>query len=155
MTVTIETSNADAVKFFQASYANELFNRLCIAAEQGDLSKIVNSDDFIEGDVLNGCAQTADSLTRQEFAWRCDRQELDEALNDPEIITSDTIDFAGIIAEARTITPKTQYDVIELGSQREVLIGTVFAADAEEAAYLAEQEYGEDGNRTVRVEVAR
>jgi hypothetical protein len=39
----------------------------------------------------------------------------------------------------------TTYNVIQIGSQREVLVGTVEASDEQEAIYNAVQEFGNSG----------
>jgi len=84
--------------FFQQSYKTELLARLKEKAQDGELDSVIDGD-CIDGGLLSGVDETANSETKSEFGWREDSAEIAEALEQPECYEG--IDYAAIIAEAR------------------------------------------------------
>lgn len=83
--------------FFQQSYLTELKSRLREAAEEGELESTLED----MGSLMNGVDEIANRDTKDEFGWRSENAEMDEALEQPECYEG--IDFTAIIEEARQI----------------------------------------------------
>ena len=100
MTATNSQTVTEIRNFFQKVYTSELTDLLRQKAEDGELESILDGD-TIEGYILSGIDEAANTRTKDEFGWSEDNADVAEALEQPECYEG--IDFLKIVSDARRI----------------------------------------------------